>query len=487
MKVFFLNPPLTKNFSRGERSPQVAKSKTLYFPVWLALAASYIEGQGHTIDLMDAVPQCASVAQCIDRIAVFEPDLLVVDTVTASCEKDFQVVESIKTALPALKIALVGSHVSALPKWSLEQCPAADFATLNEYELPLRNLLAVLTDGACEWSSVKGVAWRGGDGDIIVNEPEAYLEDLDEIPFVSSVYKRFLNYRDYYFAAAAHPGIMLMTGRGCPNRCMWCLFNQTLHGRRYRTMSPRRIVAEFEYIIENFPDVRELWIEDDTFTANGRHLDEVCELIIAKKLSFQNSPFKWYCNARPPLRRESLKLMKEAGCRLIVVGFESGSAQILKNLRKGYTLEQGRDLVRNARENGILIHGCFMVGNMGETSQTMEETLQYAKRILPDSAQFYFVHPYPGTDYYKWAKDNAVLLTEDYTQWLDESGQHRCVIRVGELGPEKMTEFCNRAYSQYHFAPRYLCYKIKQLIVSPSEGWRSLRAGINLLRGSLRK
>ena len=481
MNVLFLNPPFEKNFSRGERSPQVAKSRTLYYPVWLAQAAAYIESQGCRVRLIDAVARGLSIQQCSEEVLQASPEVVVVDVSTPSCARDFEMIRAIRNDLPRAVIAMVGPHVAALPKWSLENCPQADVVVLGEYEIPLRNLVGALRQKS-PLSDVKGIAHRHQER-VMVNQRAQMLENLDDIPFVSSIYKRFLNHRDYFFAAADYPGIMLMNGRGCPSRCTWCAFNQTLHGRKYRHRSPQHIVEEFEYIIEEFPDVKELWIDDETFTADKGHLNDVCRLIVQKRLRFRSGRFKWYCNARPPLNLDSLKLMKQAGCRLIVVGFESGSPELLKNMHKGYTIEKGLELMANTRKAGLLVHGCFMVGNIGETRETMQMTLDYAHRLSPDSAQFYFVHPYPGTEYYQWALNSGALTTEDYSQWLDEAGQHRCVLSLPGLSAQEIEDFCNNAYREYHLSKKYLLKKGIQLFSQPREGVRSLKAGVKYFRG----
>ncbi len=482
MKVFFLNPPFKPFFSRSERSPQVAKSRTLYFPVWLAQSAAYIEKNGHTIDFADAVAQDLSPGQCLERIQRFGPGLVIMETSTASIMSDLGVVKKLKERLPAIKTALCGTHVSALPEWTLKACPELDHVIMGEYETATLSLIQAMEKGQAE--SAQGTACHTG-GRIRVNPGAGVIQNLDDIPFASAIYKRFLNHKDYFFAAADYPGIMLMTGRGCPNQCVWCLFNQTLHGRRYRFRSPEKIIAEFEYIIQNFPDVKEIWIDDDTFTANRKHLHKVCELIIERKLKFKTGPFKWYCNARPPVSLESLKLMKKAGCRLIVVGFESGSEAILTRMKKGYTLDKGIALMQHTKKAGILVHGCFMVGNDGETKETMEQTLAHAKKLLPDSAQFYFVHPYPGTRYYAWAAQKGVLASDNFNDWLKPNGQHRCVINLPGLGAEQLEDFCNRAYKRYHFCAPYLFMKLKQLFTHPAEGIRSLRSALNFIAGAL--
>lgn len=472
MKVFFLNPPFKRYFSRSERSPQVARGGTLYFPVWLALAAAMVEKQGNEISLIDAVADKRSFDYCLTWLREGRPDCLVIEVSTASWHSDREFIENIHRHFPDLMIILAGAHVSAMPHQALIECPVAQAVIRGEYERPLIGLIKAIEEGR-DWSNAPGISFRRY-GRVVDSADSQFLENLDEVPFASRIYKRFLNHRNYYYAAAKWPGIMLMLGRGCPHHCSWCLFNQTLHGHRYRFRSAENIIQEFEFIIDNFPDIKEIWIEDDTFTANRKHLRDICELILKKKLRFKKHPFAWYCNARPPLDYDTMRLMKLSGCRLFVVGFESGDAAILKAIGKSFTIDDSFEFVNNARRAGILVHGCFSVGGPGENKRSMRLTQAYAKRLMPDSAQFYFIHPYPGTQYYYWAKDNGYLTTEDFSKWVKPDGTHRCVINLPGISSEELENFCENAYKKYYFNFKYLFIKTKQFFRDPSEGLRSI-------------
>lgn len=476
MRVFFLHPPFKDYFSRSARSPQVSRSGTLYYPVWLALAAAYVEKRGHEIGFLDAVADRVPEPEVIGRLARFGPDVVVLETSTPSVKADGAFAEKVKAGLPSVRIIVVGTHPAAVPEETLEDMPAVDAACCSEYETPVAEYCAELQKGG-DGSAARGLVVRTAGG--LRRTPAAPLiANLDDIPSPVGVYKRFLTPEHYYFAAAGYPGVMLMTGRGCPNRCSWCVLPQTMHGRRYRHFSPERVVADIEEVCEVFPQCKELWLDDDTFTADRKHVHRVCELLIEKKLRFARGPLKWYCNARPPLDLETMRLMRRAGCRLIVVGFESGDPDILKAMHKGFTIEQGHEVMRNSRLAGLLVHGCFVVGNPGETRESMERTLRYAIDLNPDSAQFYFINPYPGTEYFQWAVDNGCLLERDYSRWLDENGALRCVLNLPGMDAGEMTEFCRNAFRRYHFRPRYVAGKLLQLFTRPSEGWRSLKSAI---------
>lgn len=480
MRILLLNPPFKPFFSRTSRSPAVSKARTLYYPFWLCYCAGVLEKEGHDVMVIDAVAKDMSVAQVCSGLKDIRPDIAVIDTSTPSIFNDIEVLEAIKQTLPDTFAVLVGTHVSAIPEWTLMQSEMIDAVAIGEYDYTIRDLAKRMSADQ-DILDLKGLCLRRGRSSPVNNGPNDLIEDLDAIPFVASVYKGHLNSRDYYFAAADYPMMMIITGRGCPFRCFFCVYPQTFHSRKYRLRSARNVVDEFLYIRENFPSVREIGIEDDTFTADRKRTVEICDLLVREK-----NGIKWYCNVRADLDLETMKLMKSAGCRLLTVGFESGSDAILRNMHKGITVEMIRRFTDNADRAGLLVHGCMMVGNPGETRESMAETMKLAEELHCDSFQFYPLFVYPGTEAYEWAKTNGYLTTENFGSWINEEGGHNCVISLPGLSSEDMVKFCNEAFRRYHLNPGYLGRKMRQLIRQPKEGIRSFRSGINYLASMTR-
>jgi len=265
--------------------------------------------------------------------------------------------------------------------------------------------------------------------------------------------------------------VMLIGGRGCVAKCTYCVYPQVMHGHAYRTRSPESVVGEMKWIQDHLPQVKEIVFEDDTFTGDRDYAKRVAELVREKGVTLP-----WFANVRTNTDRETLSLMKQAGFRCCATGFESGDDILLKNMWKGQTLEGQRRFVQNCRELGILVHGCFMVGFPGESPQTMEKTLQLALELRPDSAQFYPVMPFPGTTYFKWAQEQGYLATQDFTQWLNDEGGHRCVLNLPGLRAEEIEHFCEKAYLRFHFRPKYLLFKGWQALRKPREGIRSVKS-----------
>ena len=442
MKVYFINPPFKAEygkFSRENRSPAVTRSGTFYYPLWLIYAAAVCEDDGFDVEFLDAPAKPLDEEESLQFIRKTAEDtrLFVIETSTPSLFTDIAFLEKIRRIYPTAVYIMVGTHVSAMPEETLEFSKQIDAVTRKEFDYIIRDVARCLREGK-DWKKTQGLTYRSGN-DIVSNPDMPYIENLDEIPFASKFIKEHLNYKDYFFAGSYYPEIQLFTGRGCPARCNYCVYPQTMHGHAYRLRSAKNVIEEFEYIKENFPDVKHIVIEDDTFTALRKRVAEICDLMIERKIKL-----KWLCNARVNLDYDTMVLMKKAGCRQIIPGVESGNQYILNNIHKGITLEQVNRYVKDAKKAGLLVHACYMVGNQGETEETMENTLRLALKLNTDGAQFYPLLPFPGTEAYIWAKENG-YISGNYDDYVKEDGTINCVFELPNLSAERMVEFCDYA------------------------------------------
>lgn len=475
MKVYFVNPPFKSEygrFSRENRSPAVTRSGTLYYPLWLVYAAAVCEKDGFDVRFLDAPAAPLDEAQSLEKVKNEGKDarLFVVSTSTPSIYSDVSFAEKIRELYPTAFILLIGTHPSALPEETLRLSVKIDAVARKEFDYIVRDIARALRDGS-DPLAVKGITyWK--DGEVVSNPDMEYITELDEIPFAAEFIRKHLNYRDYFFAASTYPEIQIFTGRGCMARCNFCVYPQTMHGHMYRLRSPENVVAEFQYIADNFPDVKEVVIEDDTFTARKDRVIQICNLLVEKGLQKR---LKWLCNARVNLDLETMKAMKAAGCHLIIPGIESGSQQILNNIKKGTTIEQIQNYIANARKAKLMVHACYMVGNRGETRKTMEETLQLALKLNTDTAQFYPLLPFPGTEAYFWAKENG-FIKGGYADYLKEDGTINCVLDLPGLPSDELVKFCNDARRRYYLRPGYIAHRIWRGIQSPQDLKRSLKA-----------
>lgn len=484
MKISFLNPPFHPMFSRESRSPSVTKSSTLYWPMFLAYAAGSTEADGNTIQLIDSPAMDLDLEATLARLRAFGPDLVVASTSTPSILNDLNVVKAIKTAL-GVPVAIMGTHASAEPLESMRMEPALDYCIIGEADHTVRALVRHLRGDAPErLSDIAGLAWRTPSGEVDF-QPEGHkVEDLTALPWVSKVYRKHLYecYKRYFYGANLNPLIVILTGRGCPYRCTYCVVPQTLNGHVYRRRQPVDVVNELEYIKANFEELGEVFFEDDTFTADRQHVQAICEEILRRKLKIT-----WSCNARADVPEDLLQLMKKAGCREMCVGFESASADVLNSVRKGLKQGLAVPFMENARKTGILVHGCFMVGNPNDTHDTLEQTLSYAKKLSPNTAQFYPIMAYPGTEAYREALASGALASKDYGQWLDKDGHHRTTIQRPGLSSQDLVDFCDRARREFYLRPQYILRQGVMALFNSKERYRVMRGFGTLVKHLFRK
>ncbi|MBN1434917.1 radical SAM protein [Candidatus Fermentibacterales bacterium] len=472
MRIAVVNPPfMDGRFSRPSRSPAINKSGTLYWPFWLAHGVGALERAGHEVLFLDCPATGLRASDMPRRIAGFGPGMVVLDSSTPSINRDLESAHAIAALMPAPPVfVMVGTHASALPMETLAGLPAPAAVALGEYDETLVEVAAAVEDGN-ELSAIPGLLVEA-DGRPVRTPARAPVEDLDSLPMLADVYRRHLDPRDYFFAAARYPSVMTITSRGCPFRCSFCLWPHVLHTGRYRMRSPAHIALEFRLIADYFPEVREVVIEDDTFAVSDQRVEEVSRALIE-----QGNALPWTANVRANLSCEAMRVMREAGCRLLIVGYESGSQDVLDNTGKGITVEQSREFASAARRAGLLVHGCFMAGNSGETRESLEATMRLALELRPDTAQFFPLMVYPGTRDYERLRRDGMIRASSFDEWVTPEGLHNCVIDLPTLTGAELVAWCNSARRRFYLRPGYLLYKLRQTLRHPAtEGRRTLKA-----------
>ena len=471
MKILYLNGPYKKlAFSRPSRSPAVTKSGTIYYPIWLAYAAGLAQQEtDYHIHLIDAVARKWDHPELLNHLQNNPADLVFCDSSTPSIEQDLATASAIKKILPQSKIVMVGTHATATAKDLLQTNHHIDAVAQGEYDRTAIELAHAL-DNKQSWQNITGITFRQNH-EIIQTPPRDLIDNLDIFPFISKIYRDFLDPQDYFFSAAQFPMVMIITSRGCPHRCGWCLYPQVMHRGKYRLRSAQNVAAEFEFIAREMPRIREVGIEDDLFTGNKNRLREICQLLIR-----QNNKLNFWCDTRVDLDYQTMALMKRAGCRLLIAGFESADQEILNNINKGTNPQSAFQFVADARRAGLLVHGCFVLGNPGETHQSMRRTLDFAKKLNPDTAQFFPMIVYPGTAMYQWAQENQYLTTQDYRNWLTEDGLHNSVVDLPGLPSQEVLRFCNQARREFYLRKGYLFKKLTQSLTNFHEAKRNVKA-----------
>lgn len=465
MRTLFLQPPSFDGFDGGAGSRYQAKReiKSFWFPTWLAQPAALVPGSR----LIDAPPARMGMDPILEDVK--NRDLVIIHTSTPSFASDVRVAQMIKDANPKIMIGMVGAKVAVQPTESMEKGSPIDFVARNEFDFTIKEI----AEGK-PLAEVDGITWRNEKGEIIANKDRAMIEDMDSLPFVTEVYKRDLNINDYFIGYLKHPYISIYTGRGCKSRCTFCLWPQTVGGHRYRTRSPEHVAAEVRLAKQYFPDVQEFMFDDDTFTDDLPRAEA-----IAREMG--KLGVTWSCNAKANVPYDTLKVLKENGLRLLLVGYESGNQQILHNIKKGMLVETAKEFTRNCHKLGIKIHGTFIVGLPGETKETIQETIKFAKEINPHTLQVSLAAPYPGTFLHKQATENG-WLNEAEAELIDESGVQIAPLHYPHLSHTEIFESVEEFYRKFYFRGSKIASIVNEMVRSPQMMKRRLREGVEFFQ-----
>ncbi len=444
MRTLFLNPPSFECFDGGASSrwPASREIESYWYPVWLCYPAGMLADS----KVVDAPPHKISIEQTVAMANDFA--LLVLFTSTPGFHVDVKIAEMMRDVNPKMKVCFVGPPVTVEPEKSLLASSAIDFVVRREFDYQIANFAK-----GTPLEELPGVSYRK-NGQIVNNPEGGYIENLDELPWVTKVYKRDLDFRRYNVPFLLNPYLSFYTSRGCPAMCTFCLWPQTHSGHRWRLRSADDIANEARYALENFPGLKEIFFDDDTFNYQKARTIEVC-----RKL--QPLKFTWSCTSRVTTDYETLKAMKDAGCRLLIVGYESGDAQILKNIKKGATLDMAQRFTANCKKLGLVVHGDFIVGLPGESRASIRNSIDFAKRLDVETIQVSIAHPYPGTEFYDYAKKNNLITIDSMT---DETGHQLPNIVYPGLDRGELVDWVERFYGEYYFRPRVAWRVVRKAI-----------------------
>jgi hopanoid biosynthesis associated radical SAM protein HpnJ len=434
LRTLFLHPPAVAGFDGGAGSRYQAKRevRSFWYPTWLAQPAALVPGSR----LVDAPPDGLTVDDV--RPLAKQYDLCVMHTSTPSFASDVRVAETLKAENPALVIGLVGAAVAVAPATSLQASAALSFVARNEFDFTIQEVAQ-----GRRFADVAGLSYRV-NGHVEHTPERPTLENMDALPFVTPVYKRDLTVEHYAIGYLQHPYVSLYTGRGCRSKCTFCLWPQTVGGQRYRTRSPDHVAEEMAQAARMFPQVREFFFDDDTFTDDLPRAEA-----IAKRLGPLG--ITWSVNAKANVPYATLKVLRDNGLRLLLVGYESGNQAILNNVKKGVRLDVARRFTRDARSLGIAIHGTFILGLPGETRETIAETIRFATEIDPGTIQVSLAAPYPGTALYEEAQRNGWLESDEL---VDGAGVQVSAIGYPHLSRTEIFRSVDQFYRRFYFRPR---------------------------------
>jgi hopanoid biosynthesis associated radical SAM protein HpnJ len=460
MNVLFLQAPSFEGFDGGAGSRYQARReiRSFWYPTWLAQAAAMVPSG----KLVDAPPHGFTLEGIVADIKFF--DAVICHTSTPSFKSDVETIEALKVAKPQLIAGLIGAKAAVDPEGCLNASKALDFVAREEFDFTVQEL----AEGR-PWDKIRGLSYRNASGAMVHNEARPILEDMDRLPFVTPIYRRDLDVSKYFIGYLKHPYLSFYTGRGCKSRCTFCLWPQTVGGHRYRTRSVGNVIEEVRWAKQAFPEVKEFFFDDDTFTDAPERAEA-----IAREMGKLN--VTWSCNAKANVPRGTLKVLKDNGLRLLLVGYETGNQQILHNIKKGMRIDVAKRFSKDCRELGITIHGTFILGLPGETRETIEETIRFAMEVNPYTIQVSLAAPYPGTHLYEQALREGWLDHEN-AKLVDKNGVQLAPLSYPHLSRTEIFDSVEEFYRRFYFRLPKIAAIVSEMAVSPSVAARRLREG----------
>ncbi|MDD5085962.1 MAG: radical SAM protein [Candidatus Omnitrophica bacterium] len=447
MKIMFLNPPFTRLGGLEGQGGKVA-------PLNIAYLASYLRKYSkreHEICIIDAEGLRYSYKEVERDFKSINPDMVAITMPTPAYYNVVEIAKIIKKHNPRIFVVVGGPHPSALPTEVLEDTAEIDFAIAGEGEASFTKLVDTLGENG-DPKDIEGLTYRS-DGQIIHNPSRFFIKDLDAIPFPA---RDLLPNKLYQPSLAKRIGkrdgplINMLSSRGCPYDCIYCE-SKVIWSRRPRLRSPRNIVDEMEECVKKY-NAAEINFHDDIFSINRERTLEICRLIQERKLDIP-----WCCMTRVDFVWEDvLAEMKRAGCGLVNFGFESGSDEILKSMNKNTTVKAAREAMKICKKIGIRTMGNFMIGNIGETEETIRQTINFAKELNTDTMGVFVAIPYPGTDLFKKAENLGYL--KKGLCWRDFCIVSSCLppMRLPNLSPERLRYWQSKAIREFYFRPSYI-------------------------------
>lgn len=439
-------------------------------PLGLAYIGGVLERDGHGLKLIDGPAEGKSFEDVVRVVEKMSPDAVILNTSTITFGEDLELTDLIKDVLPETKTVHVGTHVTTFPKDTLKY-EAVDFVVVGEPEYTTRDLMVTLENGD-DLRDVKGLGYKE-NGAPVVNPERELIKNLDELPFPS----RHLYPDVEYFNPLAKimPYTTALSSRGCPGKCIYCT-SVLLYGKRYRLRSPENIVDEMEYL-KNL-GINEVFFRDETFTAVKKRVLGICNLIEDRGLEMT-----WMVNSRvDAITKELAKAMKKAGCHTIKFGVESGSQQILDNLKKGITLEQTKNAFKWTKEAGMKRVAHFMLGSPGETKETMDKTINFAVHELDaDYISPNITTPYPGTELFDMVLELGYVPGDDWSTWNLTDALEDSIFNemFSEVKKEDLNKAFTKAYKEFYFRPKRIL-RMTGEIRSFDEFKRAVKAGASL-------
>lgn len=398
--------------SQEEIYSDYGKMAPILAPLGICYIAAVLEKNGHNVRIIDSVAEKIEKEEIIKRIEKYQPDIVGITSTAVSFSRAVKLAGIIKSIHKNILIVIGGPHVSSLPRESLLNCDFFDIGVFGEGEYTFLEIVENYKNGGLNnnLEKIKGISYRK-NGRVLVNKPRPLIENLDELPYPSRhLLADIYLYNTNLSIGGRKPFVHMIPSRGCPFQCIFC--DQNVYGKRWRSFSPEYIIREIEFVVKKY-SAKTIQFQDDLFTFYPERVIRFCNLLKEKEFDIT-----WNISSRvDTLNEKLLRIMNDAGCRIIYFGIESGDEDILKIIKKGHSIEQVKSAIYAAKKIGLIVHGSFIIGNPAETEQTIEKTIKFALRLPLDDITFSIMTPYPNTEFTRSASKYGEIKSFDWDQY----------------------------------------------------------------------
>ncbi len=496
--IMLVNPP-TPDGQLWIRTQHRVGRRTRENMVWPQVSLAQMAALLHdtyTVKVVDANAERMSWPEFTRLLDKHQPKYYMTQVTAPTLENDMY--GCFLARARGAKTIAFGTHVTPIPRETLNAYPALDYVLVGEPDLTIRDLMDHLEgrvdrrpphieklfaehdpsykpafdeNGAVRMAGIKGLAWRSDEG-VSINFTRPFIRDLDQMPHPLH---HLLPWQKYRMPLIKGPFTFIVTSRGCTAGCTYCI-KHVSYQYSVRLRSPENIMEEL--LILKKLGLKNVHMYADLFTVSREQVMELCKLMIAEKLNM-----RWTCNSRVDyVDEEMLQLMAKAGNWLISWGIESGNEQILRHARKGAYPDKAERALVWARQAGIKNWGYFIIGLPGETEETIRETIDFSKKLPLDIALFHVAAPYPGTPFFFEVVENNWF--RQGTRWEQVDMDKGTVLDYPDLPAERLLYWQQRAFREWAFRPGPMFTYLKMLFSDTSTFKTALDVGLQHLSWS---
>ena len=406
LKIVLVNPPLTAK----EQAGSLKDIANIIMPLGIGYIGAVLKKNNYDVEIIDCVPLRMTKERLTEILINKKADVIAFTATIVSINRAIETAEYLKEKIgKETKLVIGGPQFTSLPERTMQESKF-DFGIFGEGEYTMLELAKMIKSGKKNYKKIKSLVWRK-NGKVMINPRRGLIQNLDELPFPA---RELFPGMEYYHPMPGGykrlPFSHMVTSRGCPYRCTFC--DRSVYGERFRARTAGNVADEIEYLVKKYK-IKEIKFYDDLFTKDKERVMQICNEIIKRKLDIS-----WSCSSRVnTVDFEMLKKMRQAGCWQIDYGLESGNQEVLNKMKKGITLEQSEKAIRMTKKAGMKTRAYIIIGMPGETKKSIDDTINFVKKLPLDVAIFYSVVIYPGNELYEIIKKEGKLKHEDFSQY----------------------------------------------------------------------